>query len=359
VLTKEAEQYLDRWSQAGLLDPQTTTKIRDFESRQSPPAKTRWAAAIAWSLGALLIGAGIISFVAANWQEIPQSLRIALIVLLTLSFHVAAAFSTSSPALRLALHGVGTACLGAGIALAGQIFNLSSGWNGWMLLWAIGSLAGYLLIRDWLQLILAALLVPAWITSEWERRGPTGDDDLPILLLWFGLILLYFLSRYKPLVWLGGISLVALNVTVLLVNAFDKRSERDAPISAYWACAIVLLALALLGYKVFGGFNLRGFAAIAAAALASYVAYHHSGWPIYPILGLCFVALCAWGVSEQRVELVNVGIACFAITVFGFYLSHALSLLGSSVGLIATGLVLVAGGFALEKTRRKLLEQMA
>lgn len=52
-------------------------------------------------------------------------------------------------------------------------------------------------------------------------------------------------------------------------------------------------------------------------------------------------------------ELVNVGIVGFATTVLNFYVLHAMTLLGSSIGLISLGILMLGCGFALEKMRRK------
>lgn len=339
---------LDRWLSAGLIDKATFDRLRDFESTQSPTQRFRWGAAIAWGFGALLIGAGIISFVAANWQEMPQPLRMALILVLTAGFHIAAGFFTHTPHLRLALHAIGTLSLGAGIALAGQIFNLDSGWNGWMLLWALGSAAGYWFLRDWPQLILMALLLPLWVTSEWSERVST-HHALPYFTLWLGLSVLYFTSNRRALVWLGGLGLVPASVVLMAVSAAREQSPhlRD------WLACLVLTATFLAASRP--QIDWRRAAAVLTASLLAVLASTTPGWHNYLALGLAHVALTAWGVATQRVDRVNVGIACFALTVFGFYVSHALTLLGSSLGLIFTGLLMLGGGFVLERTRRRLV----
>jgi hypothetical protein len=68
--------------------------------------------------------------------------------------------------IRAALHATGTVSLGAGIALAAQIFNLEEHWPGGALLWAAGAWTGFLLLRDWPQAALAAVLTPARLASE-------------------------------------------------------------------------------------------------------------------------------------------------------------------------------------------------
>jgi uncharacterized membrane protein len=94
-------------------------------------------------------------------------------------FHLAGgALMPRFRALGLSLHAIGTVARGGGIYLAGQIFNLEEHWPGGILLWAIGAVLSWLVLRDWLQATLSALLVPAWIASEWSvRAGHYRDMD--------------------------------------------------------------------------------------------------------------------------------------------------------------------------------------
>ena len=56
--------------------------------------------------------------------------------------------------------------------------------------------------------------------------------------------------------------------------------------------------------------------------------------------------------------LVNLGIVGFAIAVGWFYFSDIFDKLDRSLGLIGLGILFLAGGWALEKWRRKLLAGM-
>ncbi len=147
-MKKAAEESLASWVAEGLIDSVAAERVRDWEAARGPEAQVRWEAAIAWGLGALLIGAG-----------------------------------------------VGTVCLGAGISLTAQVFHLSGKWNGWMLLWSLGAAAGYQLIRDWLQLLLLAILVPLWVTAEWDVRVQSGHIFLPQTCLWLGLSAIGLVGR--------------------------------------------------------------------------------------------------------------------------------------------------------------------
>ena len=66
------------------------------------------------------------------------------------------------------------------------------------------------------------------------------------------------------------------------------------------------------------------------------------------------VFLAWWGVREPRARpLVNYGIAAFALTVMWFYFSSVMDKLDRSLGLIVLGVLFLAGGWALEFTRRQ------
>jgi hypothetical protein len=65
-----------------------------------------------------------------------------------------------------------------------------------------------------------------------------------------------------------------------------------------------------------------------------------------------------WGVHLASKVLVNLGIVGFAIVVGWFYYSDIFDKFGRSLGLIGLGVLFLAGGWVLEKWRRKLLAGM-
>ena len=70
------------------------------------------------------------------------------------------------------------------------------------------------------------------------------------------------------------------------------------------------------------------------------------------------VFLCWWGVRLVSRALVNLGIVGFAATVAWFYFSDILNKVNRSLGLIGLGVLFLAGGWALEKLRRRILAGM-
>jgi len=69
-----SERKLKAWQQAGLIDADTAARIRVWESEHARPLGV-WAIV---GLGALTIGLGIVSVVAANWDAIPGEVRLAV-----------------------------------------------------------------------------------------------------------------------------------------------------------------------------------------------------------------------------------------------------------------------------------------
>ena len=67
-----SERQLRAWSKAGLIDAEAVERIRVWEAQNSKPLGL-WALI---GLGALAIGLGLVSVVAANWDEIPGTVRL-------------------------------------------------------------------------------------------------------------------------------------------------------------------------------------------------------------------------------------------------------------------------------------------
>ncbi|MEA5416513.1 DUF2157 domain-containing protein, partial [Synechococcus sp. BA-132 BA5] len=253
------ESRLERWRQAGLIDPASAEAIRAWERDQPSPQRLRVPVLVAVALGAVLVAAGLLLFVSTHWQALAPGQRFALLLALVVGLHgCAAAVEERFPPLAVALHGVGSVTLGAGIFLAGQLFHLEAHWTLGLLLWAIGAGLGWALLRQWPQLALLALLGPAWLISEWQRavdaatqglqRG--SGDPTAVVAPAAGLLLLSLCFLAAPagpgpvaparrvLLWLGGLGLLPAG---LLWQLGTHWAPRTAPLP---------LPLALVGWAV-------------------------------------------------------------------------------------------------------------
>jgi uncharacterized membrane protein len=106
------DSMLSRWIQAGLLDEDSAARIRDFETDRTPDRGFRWPALIAVSFGALMVGGGVLLFVAAHWDRLAPSARFLSVLSMVAVFHLAGVWFTGRmPRLATAFHGLGSGCL--------------------------------------------------------------------------------------------------------------------------------------------------------------------------------------------------------------------------------------------------------
>jgi uncharacterized membrane protein len=313
--TDQLETKLQRWVEAKVIDPEAAGRIRAFELSSEPPG-LRWPAVLAIAFGAIMVAAGVLLFVAAHWEELSPGERFLLVLIMVGGFHLAAgALMPRMRALGIALHGAGTVALGGGIFLAGQIFNMQEHWPGAVLLWAIGAVLSWLVLRDWVQATLAMMLVPAWIASEWSVRAEQFLGMEKYLSQFLMLLALAYLGARRreqesewrrALIWIGGLGVLPLGM-VLAETGRDwgwmQRSEMPAAMRL--AGLLMAYALPLLVAWLLRGKHARwnvGFALwVFLVGLLNPADYFQSV-EIYAMFALGAVGLVLWGMSEQSRE---------------------------------------------------------
>jgi uncharacterized membrane protein len=365
-MSKEWDVHLEQWAEAGLLGPELAIRIRDWERGQSRSSGLRWPTILALAFGAILVASGALLFVSAHWDQISPDARMALAVLMVAVFHAAgAAVARRFEGLSVALHAVGTVTLGAAIALVGQIYNLAEHWPSAVMLWAIGSALAWMLLRQWPQAALTAILAPAWLASEWfswitDRAAPY---TLPVAAGICALSLTYLSARRsrtdsalrKALMWIGGIALLP-SAFFLAVVRWSKIPDVSMTWIGWSVALLAPLAAAFLLRRREALWN------IGAVVWTALLAVSNSGTGVHAPVYLCCAAgaigLAWWGICESRPERINLAIAGFALTVLCFYFSDVMDKVGRSASLMLMGLLFLGGGWLLERTRRGLLARM-
>jgi uncharacterized membrane protein len=381
---ENAEWYVARWQSVGILDENTAAAIRAYEVAQAKPSGRQWQVLLALILGGILLGAGVLLFVAAHWDKVSPLGRMFLVLSVLVFLHgLGLLVGERFAGFATAMHAVGTVSAGAAIALVGQIFNMQEHWPSAVLLWALCAAAGWILLRDQFQQTLTMLLVPAWIVSEWaERTSAYGGSDIYIARLGAVVGAVYLaacLHSRKRVVFgiLFGVGALILPISIgILAGGWRSASYQYdwgfVPVS-YRLAAFGILALT----GIVGWFLEREsiVPALAAAGLACALPWaqktvsgnfaEHSWQHTEPsLLAYVMVAgaavLLVWrGVRRSAKALVNYGMVAFALTVIWFYFSSVMDKLGRSFGLIMLGVLFLAGGWGLEHTRRKLVSSIA
>ena len=379
------ESLLTRWQTAGILDGETARRIRAWESEQKKPAGLRWQVLVALILGAILLACGVALFVSAHWDRIGPYTRLAVVLGMVSVFHLGGSWARKRfRVLSTALHTVGTLSTGAAIARVGQIFNIEEHWPAAVLMWALAALAGWILLRDEAQQTLTLLLFPAWLISEFTyyADGHIGENVYVgrFLVVWAVLYLTFFLGSKHRIVQgillaVGAIASVV-GVVVLLEGwrSWGDQTYLSLGLRTWGWVFIAVLPLLFAVFKFFKSMIPVVVAICFSIALpwcqriwTDYYNYGdiHTSYvrsepnlAAHALVAAFAVFIIWWGVRQTSQALVNLGIVGFAIAVGWFYFSNIMDKFGRSLGLIGLGILFLAGGWALEKWRRKLLAGM-
>ncbi len=379
------EHYLTKWGAAELLAPETAERIRAFEAAHAKPAGRQWQVLLALILGGILLGAGVLLFVAAHWDAVSPASRLALVLGILVFFHGLGMLTRERFAgFATAMHALGTVSCGAAIALIGQIFNMQEHWPAAILVWGLCAAAGWWLLGDAFQQTLALLLLPAWVLSEFFYRIQPYQGQAVYLLRVVAVLGCFYLvsflrSRQRAMFGiLFAVGAIALTVTVPWLGDSWSNVAFGFGHYGFVPLAYRLATLALIALTVAAGawLDRNNAGLIALVALLAYAlpwarttvyepgwngrGYTHSDASVlaYAMVAGVAMAFVAWGVRTASQALVNYGIAAFAVTVIWFYFSSVMDKLGRSLGLIGLGVLFLAGGWALERTRRELVRNM-
>lgn len=117
------------------------------------------------TIGAILVGAGIFSFIAANWTGMTKISKIFIIFISMFSSYGTGWYFKEK--LKLLKTGetlilLGSIIYGAGIFLIGQMFNIRSNWPDAFLLWMIGTIAMAFAVESYL---LFSFAIPIGIVA--------------------------------------------------------------------------------------------------------------------------------------------------------------------------------------------------
>ncbi len=177
-------KLLDLWTETGLLAPgQADRLMADFEARS--PAYS--LAGVLGLLAALLLGAGVVVLIAANWELFPRIARVLLICTLIAAALMTAAVLQRKGHSRLADAALlfSVLCFGAGIALVGQMYHLSGDERDASLLWAVGGLLTAIVFAAPITSVLAALLACAhlWFAFDGDWSPAIATTALALAVV--------------------------------------------------------------------------------------------------------------------------------------------------------------------------------
>ena len=276
------EEKLAHWCAEGLLDQAAVDRILAYEKRK--PQKQKLPLLLI--IGLVFFSLAVFSFIAANWQAVPDVLKVALVVLLMWSFYSLAYLSDkkllgSPTAFRL----LGLAMFGASILVALQTFHfsMSNSLLPWTLFvaalahWIYWRHVAYAVVAFIFGLQVLASSVPATGWFEWAVFIAVAlswfyfsRDSVSMIFSWFLLfgagLQLWSLAEYASPLW----PVWTLFVLVLPLILLPERERLLRPLYLAVAALQLVVYLAARGETdlSFVDVNLPEAIALALAGIA-------------------------------------------------------------------------------------------
>lgn len=196
---KKLRDELPGWIERGWIDSDSRDRILQHYAQPASAQTLEKSSLIFALLGVILVGTGVISWLAANWSGMSKLAR--LLVLfggLWLSYGAAYSFERrrQSRALPEALLLLGVLLFGANIMLVAQMYHIDAHYPGGVLLWALGGLLVAALLHSQPSLVAALALAILW--SGMETFGFDQPLHWPFLLFLAAALLLIYRRDWLP-----------------------------------------------------------------------------------------------------------------------------------------------------------------
>lgn len=343
------EELLFQKERGFLAEEQFEKILQDYKIIDSSPSFMK----IILTIGAVLVGLGILSFIASNWHAMGKILKFSLIIFSYLGINVASfKLSKNYPRLGESFLLIGVAIYGAGIFLIGQMFHFGGHFTSAFLMWAAGILPTAYLLRDKLIYFISIILSFVYI------NGHLALDSFPMIsMLLIGVF--YYLNRTFKDSKLGLflINLFALNALAIFITTTKLINVEDYFGIIFFSIGIIMYYLPLKTNKYV--VKLQG--NLVFGIMGIFLSFNHAwrfleGNVTYDIpstvaivFSVVYVIYLFYLVRQEN--LIALGFIC--ITIYRYYVDTMYDFMPKSLFFISSGLILLGFGYYIERKRRK------
>ncbi|SDD01287.1 Uncharacterized membrane protein [Paenibacillus sp. UNCCL117] len=392
------EREAPAWVEKGIISREQADRIIKLYAHQTQ------GVGVLPLLGSILLAVGILSFVAANWQDIPQLARLALIIVVMCGFYAGGELFVrrGDNRLGIALVSLGVISFGAGIILIGQMFHLVAHHAGSFILWALaGTLVTYLYRSRYLYIIALILFNAAQFYSlasfdtlsytamalmvaglgyyGWRSRSP--------LLIWcfsFSVtlhLLIWTLSEELPFMWMFIPTMLLYALGDWLKERRESYAMQSVPLAAAYLFAVVMVlasgewisvradvlpdapgylgALAAVFLLSMAGKYVRGTlpSGLEWILLVPFL-YMSSGYAVLYLLALFLFSLYVlWrGYAEGWRFKINFGTLLFICSTLVAYVKLTWDFMDKSLFFILGGILLIGLSWFLNRRNKRILK---
>ncbi len=218
------QSELPLWIEQGLVSEEAASRLQTtYQLSNLKEESSRLLSSVIFAIGGLLLGGGLISFVAANWEEISDPVKLTLLFAALVGLHSVGYWlwhSRGWQRLGEALIFCGCLLFGANIGLVAQIYQIQGDSYGAFGAWTLGSLAMAWAIRSWTIGLLALFTSFIWFVGFHEDSHERASLIYPMALT----------ALFVPLAWKAGSRILYAATAICIVAAAsvlagEARSE--------------------------------------------------------------------------------------------------------------------------------------
>lgn len=266
------KQELQNWQTDGLVGPEQSAAIsqRYNLDQIGRERKNHFLFAI-YIIGIVLVGGGIISFVAAHWDKIAPTPKVVVLVGIMLACHLSGFYlwrlSAKSPRLGHALIVLGTLLFGANIGLLAQVFHIQINFYYSLFAWALGAVAMAYALESVPNAVIA-IVISFVAFCGWTNDNPHAFCYYPFIA---AVAFLPF-SYLRRSVLIFGLSLLAVGISILICAGWDSRELSTFSVAAA-GVSLLFFALGLLSDRTAAFKSFTAPAMVLATILMALNAY--------------------------------------------------------------------------------------
>ncbi|MDA2935178.1 DUF2157 domain-containing protein [Acidobacteria bacterium AH-259-D05] len=379
------QNLINKWLKEGTITQEQAEQMRaDLSLYREEWSSHRRIVALS-TIGAVLLGLGVLLFVASNWSAIPNLIKTLLLLGSTFAAYYAGYLfvyqKQNFPRVGASLLFLGALLFGASVFLIAQIYHVNANAHTLVLIWLVGVLPAVYGFSSVAIAGLSSLLFFVWMGLFLAER--ISMLPFPFVLAFFviaGVLLFgigglhYLKEDYKNIARtyrIAGIQVTMFFLFLLTFEGLSAVTEPGLELSAIQTMTFVLVfAFAAIVLASNWFFNpsksntifLENIFPAGLLVLSLLFFFFPTTQPIYAIIfNLLFagIALTLLSVGYQRedIKLVNIGMGCMSLLITVRYFDFFWDLFPRSIFFIVGGLILILGGISLEKKRRQLKEQ--
>ena len=182
---------------AGVINSDNANAINRHYGEAEP--RTNFGFVILATIGAALVGAGIILLIAHNWDDLSRAARTVIAFLPLLIAQALIVFvlmrRNESRAWREVVAIFDVAAVATAISLISQTYQIQGSFDDFMRIWLLLSIPIVYLLRTTLGAIVYVVGAAVWLFSRWSFFG--GAQNPNFFWLFLLLVIPYFLIRYR------------------------------------------------------------------------------------------------------------------------------------------------------------------